>query len=96
MALLDDVLKGWGGILIGFGAAMVAPALLPAAGSGIRPLAKTLVKGALAAADRVKEVVAEASEQVSDLVAEVRAENAAGANGSGGQKHHRSASSSHH
>jgi len=94
MALLGDAFKGWGGILVGFGAAIAAPAILPAAGSTLRPLAKTLVKGALLAADRVKELVAEAGEQVSDLVAEVRAEATSGTNGSGSEKH-RSASAHH-
>ena len=44
-----------------------------------RPLAKGLIKGYLAVADRMKEVMAEAGEQLSDLVAEARAEYTAGA-----------------
>ena len=44
MALVGDVFKGWGpGILIGVGAAVAAPAVLPAAGAIIRPLAKALI-----------------------------------------------------
>src|SRR5438128_12206532 len=76
MALLEDVLGGWtGGILVGLGAAVLAPSILPAAGSILRPVAKTLVKGGLVVTDGVKGVVAEASEHVNDLVAEVRAES---------------------
>ncbi len=80
MALLDEGLGGWiPTALIGVGVALAAPILLPAAASGFRPLAKTVVKEYLAVAESVKEVVAEAGEQLSDLVAEAQAERAAGA-----------------
>jgi hypothetical protein len=80
MALLDEGLSGWiPTALIGVGVALAAPILLPAAASGFRPLAKTVIKGYLVVADSVKEVVAEAGEQLSDLVAEARAERAAAA-----------------
>ena len=77
MALLDDMLKGGlPGMLVGIGVALVAPVLLPAAATGVRPLAKTLIKGGLIVAETVREVVAEAGEQLSDLVAEVQEEGA--------------------
>ena len=80
MALFDEVLTGWGPtILIGAGVALVAPILLPAAATVVRPLAKGFVKGCLFVMDTVKEVVAEGGEQLSDLVAEARAEYTAGA-----------------
>jgi len=80
MALLDDLLKGGvSGVLLGVGVALAAPILLPAAATGARPLAKAVIKGYLALADTVKEVVAEAGEQLSDLVAEAQAEHASGA-----------------
>jgi hypothetical protein len=80
MALLDDVLKvGAPAILVGVGAVLVAPLVLPAVGSVARPLAKGAVKGYLALADSAKEMFAEASEQWSDLVAEARAEHSEGA-----------------
>src|SRR2546425_666084 len=64
MGLLDTATKGWGGgVLIGIGAALVAPVVLPAAGAVARPLAKGLIWGFLAAADKLKEVVAETREQ---------------------------------
>ena len=56
---------------------MAAPIVLPAVASVSRPLAKTLIKGYLALTDMVKEFSAEAQEQVSDLVAEVKAERTA-------------------
>lgn len=80
MALFDNALKGWGtGLLVGIGAALAAPIILPAAAAVVRPVAKALIKGYFFVADTVKEVVAEASEQTSDLVAEARAEYTAGA-----------------
>jgi len=39
-----------------------------------RPLAKTLIRGYLTLSDMAKEFAAEAGEQISDLVAEVKAE----------------------
>ena len=82
MALVESLFKGWGGMLVGFGAGIAAPTLFPDAGSKVRPVAKTVVKGMLAVADGLKTAVAEATEQVNDLVAEVRAERAG--NGDGG------------
>jgi hypothetical protein len=74
------MLKGWGaGILLGVGAAVAAPIIFPAAGAVLRPLAKALIMGCLAAADAVQEVVAEAREQMGDLVAEAKAERGNGA-----------------
>ena len=77
MALLEDVLGGWGGgIAVGLGAIVVLPAALPVIGSIVRPVARTVVSGTLALADLVSGVVAEGYDQVSDLVAEARAEMA--------------------
>jgi len=78
VALFEDGLKGsTGSILVILGVALAAPIVLPAVASVSRPLAKALIKGYLALADTVKEFTAEAQEQVSDLVAEVRAERTA-------------------
>jgi hypothetical protein len=78
MALWDDALKGSvPTILVGVGVALAAPILLPAAAAGLRPLAKTVIKGGLYVADSIKEMMAEAGEQLSDMVAEARAEQAA-------------------
>ena len=80
MALLDDVFSGWGTtVVIGVGVALAAPALLPAVGEVIRPVAKGLIKGGLYIADSLQEIVAEGSEQFSDLIAEVKAERSAAA-----------------
>lgn len=80
MGLLDSATKGWGGgVLIGLGAALAAPVILPAAAAVVRPLAKGLILGYLAATDKLKEVVAETREQMNDLVAETKAEYSDGA-----------------
>ena len=75
MAFLDKTLGGWGPtVLIGIGVAVAAPVLLPAAGAIIKPVAKGVVKGGLFVVDSLKELVAEGAEQVSDVVAEAKAE----------------------
>ncbi len=83
MALFEDMLKGsWGVALVGVGVALVAPTVLPAVGAAIRPLAKSAIKGGVLLYDTVKESIAEAGEQVNDMVAEVRAEVEEEGNGS--------------
>lgn len=81
MALFDNGVKSAvPSILVIVGVAMAAPIVLPAVAAVSRPLAKNLIKGYLVLSDMIKEFAAEAGEQVSDLVAEVRAEReAAGA-----------------
>ena len=82
MALLENGLKGLvPNMLIGVGIAIAAPILFPAAAAGLRPVAKTLIKGAVYVADSAKGLISEAGEQLSDLVAEVRAEGAAAGDG---------------
>jgi len=78
MALFDGALKGLGGVLIGFGAGLGASSALPRIGATLRPVAKGLVKGMLVAVEGLQRIVAEASAQVNDLIAEVRAESAQG------------------
>ena len=78
MALIDSIVKKAGvPVLVGVGVALVAPIILPAAAALARPLAKSLIKGYLCLADKVKEAVAESGEQLSDLGAEARAEHEA-------------------
>lgn len=80
MAWLDDAFSGWGTtVLVGVGVVLAAPVLFPAAGEVIRPVAKGLIKGGLQLVDSLQEIIAEGSEQLSDLVAEVKAERAASA-----------------
>jgi len=79
MALFDDVFEGFGSswvsnVLVGAGIVLVAPIVVPALAAGMRPLAKAVIKGGITIYDRGAEMVAEAGEQLSDLVAEVRSE----------------------
>ena len=60
------------GMLIGAAAAL-GPRLLPTLGTTVRPAAKAIVRAGMA----VQEMAAEATEQVQDLMAEVRSEQAA-------------------
>jgi hypothetical protein len=79
MNFLKDVFKGsMSSILVVAGVAVLAPIALPALAAVARPLVKGIIKGGMALADTMQEFVAEAGEQISDLVAEARAERAAG------------------
>lgn len=86
--------------LVAAGVLFLAPIVLPVVGSGLRPVAKGAIKGYLTLQDKVRELAAAGTEQVSDLVAEAKAEHAAvgGAaaigDATGGSKERKSPSSS--
>jgi hypothetical protein len=78
MKFLEKSMKGsLPSILIGVGAAIVAPVVLPAIGAVARPLAKRAIRGCLAVSDYFKEFASEARESLTDLVAEEKADRAA-------------------
>ena len=79
------------GLLIGVGA-MLTPKLVPGVGKVMRPLGKVLVRVGYEVAEKAQEIVAEASEQVQDMVAEIKTEKAAGQTGA---EHRPSASTPH-
>ena len=58
------------GMLIG-----VCAALLPGMGPKMRPFLKSTVKAGYTAVRKTKEMIAEAGEQVQDMIAEAKAEN---------------------
>jgi len=68
-------------VAVGVGAAVaatiLAPVLLPVIGTVGRPLAKTLIRGGLMLYERSREAVALAGEVAEDMIAEIRAEDAA-------------------
>jgi hypothetical protein len=68
------------GLVLGV-AAMAAPKYLPKLASSLAPVFKSTVRGTFTLAQKSKEAFAEAHEHVNDIVAEVRAEDAEGANG---------------
>ena len=61
-------------LLIGAAAVVLAPIVLPAVLAGVRPVAKTMMKGGVYVYDTAREMIAEAGEQLGDLVAEARSE----------------------
>jgi Mn2+/Fe2+ NRAMP family transporter len=75
MALLEEVLNGWGGpALLGAGAIMAAPLLISLVGAVVRPAAKVLLQGSLWVVDSVQELASKSSEQLNDLMLEAKAE----------------------
>ena len=62
------------GLLIGAGVAL-APKLLPAMGTLLRPFVKAVVKTGYEITSGVREAAADAREQMEDMVAEARAEH---------------------
>jgi hypothetical protein len=79
MALWDSITESLGGslvsnLLLGAAVVIIAPIAAPAVVAGMRPVAKTLVKGGVLVYDTAREMVAEAGEQMGGLVAEARAE----------------------
>jgi hypothetical protein len=79
MALFDNIVEGFGSswvpsVLVGVGVALIAPVVVPALAAGMRPLAKAVIKGGIMVYDKGAEALAEAGEQLSDLMAEVRSE----------------------
>jgi hypothetical protein len=63
------------GLIIGAGAILFGK-LFPELGSYVRPVIKSVVRAGFSASQKAREVMAEASEQVHDLVAEVKHEQA--------------------
>jgi hypothetical protein len=61
-------------ILIGVGAAIVAPAVLPVAAAIIRPFSKMAIKGGILLFDKAREKGAEAKEFFEDVTAEAKME----------------------
>ena len=63
------------GMAVGAGIAMASNWLPDLIGGTVRPLFKTAIKAGYAAATMAREMVSEASETMSDMVAEARAES---------------------
>src|SRR4051794_8506294 len=80
MALQDiaERLEGAGWLGIGIGAVILAPVLIPPLGRKVRPAIKGAIKGYIALSEKAAAALAEAGEQFQDLVAEAKAEHAAG------------------
>ena len=74
MALIEDGLKMGTPVLVGIGAILLAPVVLPVVGSALKPLIKATVKSGLLLAQKGRELVSEALESLEDITAEVKAE----------------------
>lgn len=74
--LNNDIVKG---VAIGAGVVALAGLALPAAYRAARPVARSTVKAAILFSEKGREILAEAAENLEDIVAEVKAELAAGA-----------------
>jgi hypothetical protein len=70
MALLEDLLGGWGGFLVGVGATIAFPSIGPVVGSIVRPAAKALIKGVLLVSDQVSDLAGSAAGGIRQLVGE--------------------------
>ncbi len=62
------------GLLIGAGAVLLAPIVVPVAAAVIKPLLKTAIKGGMLAYEGTKVSIAEAKESIEDLAAEAKSE----------------------
>ena len=76
MPTLDNLLKNETakGVAIGLGAALVGAAAIPTVILVGRPLARVAIKSGLLFLEKGREAMAEATESLEDLVAEVKAE----------------------
>ncbi|WP_363345576.1 DUF5132 domain-containing protein [Methylocystis echinoides] len=73
MALLEDLMKaeGSGPLVLGVGAVLLAPTLLPAVGRMLRPIVKGAIKTGITV---YEEAYASVQEATGDLIAEARSE----------------------
>ena len=62
-------------VLVGIGATVAAPVVMPMLAAAGRPLAKGAIRGVLSISDYVQEFFSEVGERWGDLLAEVRSEN---------------------
>ncbi|MFZ2445248.1 MAG: DUF5132 domain-containing protein [Syntrophobacteraceae bacterium] len=62
------------GLAIGVGVLILAPVVIPAVASVVRPLAKATIKSGLILVEKTREFVAEAQETIEDMKAEAEAE----------------------
>ena len=79
MPKLDDLIKNGTpiGVAIGLGAAALATVIVPALPALVRasrPTARAAIKSGLVLLERGREVMSEASEELDDMMAEVKAE----------------------
>jgi hypothetical protein len=72
MGLLDNKLGI--GLAVGIGALIFSPAIIPAVGAILRPIAIASIKGGIILVEKAAQLIAEAKETVEDITAEAQAE----------------------
>jgi hypothetical protein len=86
MALFENGVLGNGlttPLLLGLGAAIVVPAVVPVVATAMKPLVKGVIKVGVSLYERGNEAIAEMGEVLEDLVAEAKSEMAAGQKAAG-------------
>jgi ABC-type phosphate transport system permease subunit len=78
MKLFGGGLKTGSAMAIGTGVVLLAPIIIPAVASVMRPLAKAVIKGGMLAYENACIAVAETKETIEDIAAEARSDIAAG------------------
>jgi len=74
MALFDNGFSVSTGLVIGIGALILAPVVVPVLAVAAKPLIKAGLKGGILLYEKSQEMIAEAQELFEDLAAEVKAE----------------------
>lgn len=90
MALWESITDSLGesllpNLLVGAAVIVLAPVVIPAVLAGLRPVAKTAVKGGVLIFEKARETVTDVGEHISDLMAEARTELSAAATTGQGQ-----------
>ena len=78
MKLFGGGLKTGSAIAIGAGVVLLAPVIIPAVASVLRPVAKAVIKGGMLAYENARIAVAETRETIEDITDEARSEIEAG------------------
>ena len=78
MKLLGGNLKTGTAMAVGAGVVLLAPVIIPAVASVLKPVAKAVIKGGMLAFENARIAVAETKETIEDIAAEARSEIAAG------------------
>ena len=74
MAIFDNGFKVGTGVLVGLGALVLAPVVIPVAAAVVRPVAKAVIKSGIILYRKSREAIAETAEMIEDLTAEAEAE----------------------
>lgn len=77
MKVLRGNLKTGTAMAVGAGVVLLAPVIIPAVASVLRPVAKAVIKGGILAYENARIAVAETKETIEDIAAEARSEIAA-------------------